>query len=55
MVLRSDNNMPMKEMNEHIKRLVKLAEAYDEKRIKAPVKYASLSFDPVEWLTNSTG
>ena len=45
-VLRGDNEMTIKKMNEHIKRLVKLAEAYDEIGIKKELKKIVPEYEP---------
>jgi len=46
MVLRGDNEITMKEINGHIKRLVKLARAYDEKGIKEELKKIVPEYEP---------
>lgn len=48
MVLRGDNHTSIKEMNRHIKRLVKLAEAGDAKGIKEELKRVVPEYDPQE-------
>jgi FlaA1/EpsC-like NDP-sugar epimerase len=46
MVLRGDNNISMKELNNHINRLVKLAEACDAKGIKEELKRIVPEYTP---------
>jgi FlaA1/EpsC-like NDP-sugar epimerase len=46
MVLRSDNHVSMQEMNRHIEKLVKLAQAADAKGIKEELKRVVPEYEP---------
>lgn len=48
MVLRSDNHISMEEMNGHIERLVRLAQAADAKGIKEELKRVVREYEPQE-------
>ena len=48
MVLRGDNNISLKEMNRHLERLVKLAEAGDAEGIKEELKEIVPEYEPQE-------